>query len=62
MYDRTLLPTDMSAVVVEAIVSLVVVGSKNRSGEYRRLIGSVAERVVRLSEHPVTVVKTAVER
>ena len=45
----------------EADVGLLVVGSKNRSGEYRRLLGSVAERVARLSERPVTIVKTPVE-
>ena len=45
----------------EADIDLTVVGSKNRSGEYRRLLGSVAERVARLSERPVTVVKTPVE-
>ncbi|ELY66505.1 universal stress protein [Natronococcus jeotgali] len=44
----------------EADVGLTVVGSKNRSGEYRRLLGSVAERVVNLSERPVTVVKSPV--
>ncbi|WP_121823037.1 universal stress protein [Halostella salina] len=44
----------------EADIDLTVVGSKNRSGEYRRLLGSVAERVARLSEKPVTVVKTPV--
>ena len=43
-------------------VGLVVVGSKNRPGEYRRLLGSVAERVARMSERPVTVVKTPVDR
>lgn len=45
----------------EADVGLTIVGSKNRPGEYRRLLGSVAERIVRLSERPVTVVKTPVE-
>jgi len=38
-----------------------VIGSKNRPGEYRRLLGSVAERVVHMAEHPVTVVKTPIE-
>jgi len=38
-----------------------VIGSKDRSGEYRRLLGSAAERVARMSERPVTVVKTPVE-
>ena len=45
----------------EADVGLVVVGSKNRSDQYRRLLGSVAERVAHLAERPVTIVKTPVE-
>ncbi|WP_049888966.1 universal stress protein [Natronococcus occultus] len=45
----------------EADIGLTVVGSKNRSGEYRRLLGSVAERVVNMSERPVTVVKSPVD-
>lgn len=45
----------------EADVDLTVIGSKNRPGEYRRLLGSVAERVARMSERPVSVVKTPVE-
>ena len=45
----------------EADVDLVVVGSKNRSDQYRRLLGSVAERVAHLAERPVTIVKTPVE-
>ncbi|MEF8808205.1 universal stress protein [Natronomonas sp.] len=45
----------------EADIGLTVVGSKNRSDEYRRLLGSVAERVAQMSEGPVTVVKTPVE-
>lgn len=47
--------------VDEADIDLVVVGSKRRSGEYRRLLGSVADRVARLSAVPVTIVKTPVE-
>lgn len=42
-------------------ISLTVLGSKNRSGEYRRLLGSVAERIAHLTERPITVVKTPVE-
>lgn len=42
-------------------IDLVVMGSKNRPGEYRRLLGSVAERVAHLAEGPVTVVKTPVD-
>lgn len=45
----------------DADIDLMVIGSKNRSGEYRRLLGSVAERVARMAERPVTVVKTPVE-
>ncbi len=52
---------EMLASVSEADVGLTLVGSKNRPGEYRRLPGSVAERVARHSERPVTVVKTPVE-
>lgn len=45
----------------EAETGLTIVGTKNRSGDYRRLLGSVAERVARLSDQPVTVVKTPVD-
>ena len=45
----------------EADIGLTVLGSKNRSGKYRRLLGSVAERVTRMADRPVTVVKTPVE-
>jgi len=44
----------------EADVDLTIVGSKARSGEYRRLLGSVAQRVTTMAERPVTVVKTPV--
>lgn len=44
-----------------ANIGLTVVGSKNRSGEYRRMLGSVAERVAHMSEQPVTIVKTPLE-
>lgn len=40
-------------------VDLVVMGTERRSGEYRRLLGSVTERVVRLTDTPVLVVKAA---
>jgi nucleotide-binding universal stress UspA family protein len=36
---------------------LVVVGTERKSGEYRRLLGSVTERVVRMADVPVHVVK-----
>lgn len=45
----------------EADIGLTVVGSKNRSGEYRRMLGSVAERVAHMSERPVTIVKTPIK-
>ncbi|MCU4750898.1 universal stress protein [Halobacteria archaeon AArc-curdl1] len=45
----------------EANIDLTVIGSKNRSGEYRRLLGSVAERVANMAERPVTIVKTPVD-
>ncbi|ELZ10755.1 UspA domain protein [Halovivax asiaticus JCM 14624] len=45
----------------EADVDLTVVGSKARSGEYRRLLGSVAQRVTSMAERPVTIVKTPVQ-
>ncbi|WP_380680306.1 universal stress protein [Salinigranum sp. GCM10025319] len=36
---------------------LIVMGTERRSGEYRRLLGSVTERVVRMADVPVHVVK-----
>ena len=42
-------------------VDQIVMGSKQRSGEYRQLLGSVTDRVARLADRPVTIVKTAVE-
>ncbi|EMA45139.1 universal stress protein [Halobiforma nitratireducens] len=45
----------------EADVDLLVMGSKERSGDYRRLLGSVTDRVARLASRPVTIVKTPVE-
>jgi nucleotide-binding universal stress UspA family protein len=45
----------------DADIDLTVIGSKNRPGEYRRLLGSVAERVVNMADGPVTVIKTPVE-
>lgn len=38
-------------------IDLVVMGTEHRSGEYRRLLGSVTERVVRLADCAVHVVK-----
>jgi len=39
---------------------LVVMGTEREGGEYRRLPGSVTERVVRMADVPVHVVKTDV--
>lgn len=52
---------EILAYMAEADVGLAIVGSKNRTGEYRRLLGSVAERVAGMADWPVTVVKTPVE-
>jgi nucleotide-binding universal stress UspA family protein len=38
--------------------NLVVLGTRTRSDEYRQLVGRVAERVLRLTHRPVTVIKT----
>jgi nucleotide-binding universal stress UspA family protein len=40
-------------------VDLVVVGTRRRPDEYRSLLGSTTERVARLADRPVLVVKTA---
>ncbi|MFC7176208.1 universal stress protein [Halosegnis marinus] len=40
---------------------LLVLGTKHRPDEYRALLGSVTDRVLRLTTRPTTVVKTAVE-
>ena len=42
-------------------VDLVVLGTKRRADEYRSLLGSVTDRVLRLTARPVTVVKTELE-
>ncbi|WP_435129756.1 universal stress protein [Halobaculum sp. D14] len=42
-------------------VDLVIAGSKRRPDAYRSLLGSVTERVVRLIDRPVMVVKTPVD-
>ena len=47
--------------VADTGTDLVVMGTKSRSGEYRQLLGSVTDRVVRLCDVPVTVVKTETE-
>ena len=45
----------------EEDVDLTVMGSKTRSGDYRRMLGSVTERVSRQSRGPVSIVKTTVD-
>jgi nucleotide-binding universal stress UspA family protein len=46
--------------VDEEDIDLTVMGSKARSGDYRRMLGSVTERVSRRSTAPVSIVKTTV--
>jgi nucleotide-binding universal stress UspA family protein len=41
-------------------VDLVVLGTQRRPDEYRSLLGSVTDRVLRLTDRPTTVVKTEV--
>lgn len=40
---------------------LLVMGTKDRPGEYRQLLGSVTERVLRTTSTPLVVVKTPTE-
>lgn len=42
-------------------VDLLVLGTKRRPEEYRALLGSVTDRVLRLTTRPATVVKTEVD-
>jgi nucleotide-binding universal stress UspA family protein len=42
-------------------VDLLVLGTKRRPDEYRALLGSVTDRVLRLTTRPATVVKTEAE-
>lgn len=42
-------------------VDLLVLGTKRQPEEYRSLLGSVTDRVIRLTSRPATVVKTEVE-
>jgi len=44
-----------------ADTDLTIIGSKHRPGEYRQMLGSVADRVTRIADRPVTVVKTPVD-
>jgi len=42
-------------------IDLLVLGTKRRPDEYRTLLGSVTDRVLRLTHRPAAVVKTEVE-
>jgi nucleotide-binding universal stress UspA family protein len=42
-------------------IDLIVLGTRRHPEAYRSLLGSVTDRVVRLADEPVTVVKTTVE-
>lgn len=41
-------------------VDLIVLGTKRRPEEYRALLGSVTDRVLRVTSRPATVLKTEV--
>lgn len=45
----------------EQDVDLIVLGTKRRPAEYRALLGSITDRVLRLTMRPATVVKTEAE-
>jgi len=45
----------------DADVDLLVLGTKHRPAEHRALLGSVTDRVLRLTARPATVIKTTVE-
>ncbi|GGL38153.1 universal stress protein UspA [Halarchaeum grantii] len=45
----------------EADADVLVLGTKRRPDEYRALIGSITDRVLRLSTRPAVVVKTETE-
>jgi nucleotide-binding universal stress UspA family protein len=42
-------------------IDMIVLGTKHRPAEYRALLGSVTERVLRLTTRPTVVVKTEVD-
>lgn len=42
-------------------VNLIILGTKRRSAEYRALLGSVTDRVLRLTNRPALVVKTDID-
>jgi nucleotide-binding universal stress UspA family protein len=51
---------EILAYIDDEDIDLAVMGSKTRSGNYRRMLGSVTERVSRQSTAPVSIVKTTV--
>lgn len=61
-YLRHGIPEETILDVADEIdADLVIAGSQRRPDEYRMLVGSVTERVVRASDRPVLVVKTPVD-
>ncbi|GGL56200.1 universal stress protein [Halocalculus aciditolerans] len=52
-------PAEVTVAYAEkADVDLIVLGTKRRPAEYRALLGSTTDRVLRLTERPAIVVKT----
>lgn len=45
----------------EVDADVIVLGTEERPGEYRQLLGSVTERVARRARRPVSIVKTAAD-
>ena len=45
----------------EVDADVIVLGTEERPGEYRQLLGSVTERVARRASRPVSIVKTPAE-
>lgn len=50
----------IEAYVEDHEADLLVLGTKRRSDEYRALLGSVTDRVLRMTNRPAVVVKTEV--
>jgi nucleotide-binding universal stress UspA family protein len=63
--DRHVVEGSPHEAIIDAVAmvgaDLVVMGTERKSGEYRRLLGSVTERVVRMVDVPVHVVKAKTE-
>ncbi|WP_336023824.1 universal stress protein [Halobellus salinisoli] len=55
-------PEEIVECARETDVDIVILGTRRRPDEYRSLLGSTTDRVLRLAEMPVTVVKTPVDR